>query len=127
MGQPNELNSSQTKNWLSLLKTLNTGRNSRISLAFGVLSRDRYPFLLIRFHFFDRRLDGVFADILWPTDPLTLLRRHFNGATWAFGGAQPAALAVIVVEFEPVAGTELDHRVVGADAVAVVAFEAIAA
>src|ERR1039458_8178702 len=52
---------------------------------------------------------------------------HTNGAAGAFGGAKPAALAVIVIESETIAGAELDHRVVRADAVAVVALEAIAA
>ena len=54
-------------------------------------------------------------------------RDHFDGAAGAFSGAKTAALAIVVVEFETVAGTELDHRIVRADAVAVVALEAIAA
>ena len=56
-----------------------------------------------------------------------LLGHHFDGAAGAFGGANAAALAVIEVDLEPLARTELDHRVVGADAVAIVAFKAIAA
>src|SRR5450756_3024788 len=51
---------------------------------------------------------------------------HFDGATGAFGGAKRAALAIIVIEAETVAGTQFDHRIVRADAVAVVALEAIA-
>src|SRR5664280_221215 len=53
-------------------------------------------------------------------------RDHFDGATGAFGGAKRAALAIIVIEAETVAGTQFDHRIVRADAVAVVALEAIA-
>src|SRR5271165_3764750 len=55
------------------------------------------------------------------------LRHHLDRAARAFGGAEAAALAIVVVELEPFAGAELDHGVVGADAVAIVAFEAIAA
>src|SRR5664279_3434461 len=52
---------------------------------------------------------------------------HTDGAAGAFGGAERAALAVIVIEPEAIAGTELDHRIVRADAVTVIALEAIAA
>ena len=55
------------------------------------------------------------------------LRHHGDGAARAFLRAHSAALAIIVIELEPPAGAELDHRVVGTDAVAIVAFEAIAA
>src|ERR1700693_4702559 len=53
-------------------------------------------------------------------------RGPLGGAPGAFGGAKPAALAIIVIEAEAVAGTQFDHRIVRADAVAVVALEAIA-
>src|SRR5450759_2465905 len=53
-------------------------------------------------------------------------RDHIDGAAGAFGGAKPAALAIIVIEAEAVAGAQFDHRIVRADAVAVVALEAIA-
>src|SRR5664279_1338576 len=49
-------------------------------------------------------------------------RRHLDRAARAFLGADAAALAVIQVELETHAGTELDHGIVGADAVAIVAF-----
>src|SRR6266496_1963416 len=52
---------------------------------------------------------------------------HCNRAAGAFRHAQSAALAVVIVEGEALARTELDHRIVGAHAIAVVAFEAIAA
>src|SRR5437867_1217782 len=52
---------------------------------------------------------------------------HFDRSARAFRYANAAALAVIVIELEALAGPELDHGVIGADAVAVVAFEAIAA
>src|SRR5215475_1153194 len=54
-------------------------------------------------------------------------RHHLDRAARALGDAEAAALAVVVVELEPLAGSELDDRVVGADAVAVVALEAVAA
>src|SRR5690348_6339728 len=54
------------------------------------------------------------------------LGAHLDGATGAFGGAQAAALAVVVVDLVLAVG-ELDDGVVGADAVAVVAAEAVAA
>src|SRR5207344_1466136 len=56
-----------------------------------------------------------------------LLRHHGDRAARALLGAHAAALAVVVVEAEAVARPELDHGVVGADAVAVVALEAVAA
>src|SRR5581483_12502430 len=55
------------------------------------------------------------------------LRHHLDRAAGAFGSAQAAALAIVVVELEALARPELDHRVVGAHAVAVVALEAVAA
>src|SRR5262249_20339048 len=60
----------------------------------------------------------------WRSD---LLRHHGDGAAGALLGAHAAPLAVVVVEAEAVAGPELDHRVVGAHPVAVVALEAVAA
>ncbi len=39
---------------------------------------------------------------------------HIDGAAGALGGADAAALAVVVVELEVLAGPELDHRVVRA-------------
>src|SRR5579863_9004332 len=59
--------------------------------------------------------------------PLNRLRHHVDRAAWALGGAQAAAFAIVVIELEALARTELDDGVVGADAVAIVAFEAIAA
>ncbi len=59
--------------------------------------------------------------------PLNRLRHHVDRPARTFRRAQPAALAIIEVELEALARPELDHRVVGADAVAIVAFEAIAA
>src|SRR4051812_19876493 len=58
---------------------------------------------------------------------LDIFRDHLDRAAGAFGNADAAALAVVVIEFESLARTELDHRIVGTDAVAVVAFEAVAA
>src|SRR5712692_3028173 len=55
------------------------------------------------------------------------LRDHPDRAARALCRAHPAALAVIVFERESLFGTELQNRVVGADAVAVIALEAIAA
>src|SRR6516165_9975446 len=55
------------------------------------------------------------------------LRHHHDRAAWALLGAQPATLAEIIIELESVAGPELDHGIVGADPVAVVALEAVAA
>src|SRR5690606_30380240 len=52
------------------------------------------------------------------------LGHHRDGAGGAFGDAEAAALAVVVVDHEAPAGAELDDGVVGADAVAVVALEA---
>src|SRR5215468_5410288 len=63
-----------------------------------------------------RRADGL--DLLW---------HHLDRAARALGDAEAAALAVVVVELEPLAGSELDDRVVRADAVAVIALEAVAA
>ncbi len=59
--------------------------------------------------------------------PLNRLRYHVDRPARAFRGAQTAALAIVVVELEPLAGAELDHRVVRTHAVAIVALEAIAA
>src|SRR6266705_1586799 len=59
--------------------------------------------------------------------PSGRLRHHGDGAARAFLRAHSAAFTIIVIELEAPAGAELDHRVVGADAVAIVAFEAIAA
>ena len=55
------------------------------------------------------------------------LRHHLDRAARALRDAHAAALAVVVVELEALAGAELDDRVVRADAVAVVALEAVAA
>src|SRR6516164_6086124 len=55
------------------------------------------------------------------------LRHHHDRAARALLGAEPASLAEIVVELESVAGPELDHGIVGTNAVAVVALEAVAA
>src|SRR4051794_6716543 len=53
---------------------------------------------------------------------------HRDRAAWALRGAQAAALAVVEVDRVVVGpGTDLDDRVVGADAVAVVAGQAVAA
>src|SRR5215813_10976064 len=65
--------------------------------------------------------DGFFSSLL------DRLGYHGDGAARALGGAHAAALAEVVVELEAVARPELDHRVVGAHAVAIVAFEAVAA
>src|SRR5437773_971628 len=59
--------------------------------------------------------------------PSDRLAHHLDRAARALRDAHAAALAVVVVEFEALAGPELDDGVVGADAVAVVAFEAVAA
>ena len=56
-----------------------------------------------------------------------ILCHHLDGAAGAFGGAHTAALAVVIIETEAVARAELDDRIVGANAVTVVAFEAVAA
>src|SRR3974390_366320 len=56
-----------------------------------------------------------------------LFRHHRDRATGALRRADTTAFAVIVIEFEPVDRPELDHRVVRADAVAIVTLEAIAA
>src|SRR5487761_2220807 len=58
---------------------------------------------------------------------LDVLGHHLDRAARALGHADAAALAVVVVELEAQAGAELDDRVVGAHAVAVVALEAVAA
>src|SRR6188472_3616398 len=61
------------------------------------------------------------------------LGHHLDRATGALGRADAAALAEVVIERVAAAGSlavpplELDHRVVGADAEAVVAVEAVAA
>src|SRR5271165_4360065 len=59
--------------------------------------------------------------------PSNRLGHHLDRPARAFGGAEAAAFAIVVVELESLAGPELDDRVVGADAVAIVAFEAVAA
>lgn len=56
---------------------------------------------------------------------------HFLGhpvdrAAWALRGARTASCAIVVIELELLAGSELDDRVVGAGPVAVVALEAVA-
>ena len=56
-----------------------------------------------------------------------LLGDHVDGSARALLGAQPATLAEVEVDAEPLAGVELDHGVVGADAEAIVALEAVAA
>ena len=56
-----------------------------------------------------------------------LFRHHADRAARAFGNAQSTPLAVVVVELETFAGAEFDDRVVRANAVAVVALEAVAA
>src|ERR1700690_2706271 len=62
-----------------------------------------------------------------PAAALYRFRGHLDGTARAFLGADTAALAVIEVELETHAGPELDHGIVGTDAVAIVAFEAVAA
>ena len=62
-----------------------------------------------------------------PVSRSDCLGHHLDRAARALGHADAAALAVVVVELEALARPELDHRVVGADAVAVVALEAVAA
>src|SRR4029453_17514714 len=52
---------------------------------------------------------------------------HPDGSARALGHTQSAPLAIVVVELETPARAELDHRVVRADAIAVVTFEAVAA
>ena len=55
------------------------------------------------------------------------LRDHLDRAARTLGHADAAALAVVEVDLVALARAELDDRVVGADAVAVVALEAVAA
>ena len=55
------------------------------------------------------------------------LRHHLDRAARTLGHADAAALAVVEVELEALARAQLDHRVVGTHAVAVVALEAVAA
>ena len=52
---------------------------------------------------------------------------RLDRAARAFLGADAAALAIIEVELETHARPELDHGIVGTDAVAIVALEAVAA
>jgi hypothetical protein len=52
---------------------------------------------------------------------------HLDRPARALGHAHAAALAVVEIELEALAGAELDDGVVGAHAVAVVALEAVAA
>src|SRR6186713_31925 len=54
----------------------------------------------------------------WLVIVSTLLGNHLDRAAGALGHADAAALAVVVVELEPLAGPELDHCVVGTHAVA---------
>src|SRR5271168_275300 len=54
-------------------------------------------------------------------------RDHVDRPTWAFVDTDAAALAEVVVELVAERWTELDHRVVRAHPVAVVALEAISA
>src|SRR5215467_10873026 len=56
-----------------------------------------------------------------------LLGDHVDGSAGTLLGAEPAALAEVEIDAEPLAGAELDHGVVRADAEAVVALEAVAA
>ncbi len=58
---------------------------------------------------------------------LNRLWRHRDCAAGTFRNAHGTALAIIVVEAEAFAWAELDDRIVGADAVAVVALETVAA
>src|SRR5512134_3156088 len=58
---------------------------------------------------------------------LDRLGNHLDRTARALGNAQPAALAVVVVELEALAWPEFDYRVVRADTVAIVALEAVAA
>src|SRR5205814_7815307 len=52
------------------------------------------------------------------------LRLHLDGTARTFRHADAAALAIVVVEFVALVRPQLDHRVVRAHAVAVVALEA---
>ena len=72
------------------------------------------------------RSDAAPRDVSDP-DRSDLFGDHRYRTAGALGGAHRAALAVVVFEFEALAWSELRDGVVGADAVAVVAFEAIAA
>ncbi len=44
----------------------------------------------------------------------------------AFGGADAAAFAIVQIDREPIVRAKLDHRAIGADAIAVAAFKAVA-
>src|SRR5262249_37385522 len=54
-------------------------------------------------------------------------RHHHDRAARALLGAEPTTLAEIIVELESVARPELDHGIIGTNAVTVVAREAVAA
>ena len=54
-------------------------------------------------------------------------RDHLDGAAGAFLSADAATLAIIQVELETHAGPELDHGIVGTDAVAIIALETVSA
>lgn len=58
---------------------------------------------------------------------LDSFRDHFDSSAGAFGLAESAALAIIVIKLEAVARTQFDDCIVRADAVAVVALKTIAA
>src|SRR5215831_17805804 len=58
---------------------------------------------------------------------LDCLRHHHDCPAGTLRNADSAAFAVIVVEAKPVPGAELDHGIVGADSVAIIALEAVAA
>src|SRR6516164_10767694 len=68
-------------------------------------------------------------DTMFPLRPRRgsdCLRRHHDRAAGTFLSAESTTLAEIVVKLESVAGPELDHGIVGTNAVAVVALEAVA-
>ena len=59
--------------------------------------------------------------------PSNSLRHHRNRPARALLFAQPATLAIVQVELEALPWAQLDDGIVGADTVAVIALEAIAA
>ena len=56
-----------------------------------------------------------------------IFRLHLDCAAWAFGGANPAPFAVVVLKFKTLTRTQFEYGIVRAYAIAVVAFKAIAA